>query len=349
MTSSGRLAPIETLPVELLQRVFFESLEFNLPRASLPIARALSSHVVFTWLIRLAFSSENSSSDAALFVIPFLPFDYFGLSDDQRTALQTEVLKCRWCTVQLVRQCQREYVENVLNRKGADLVLSETDTMRLRNGLQHGWGSVDAFDLHNDRARRSRGDLVISTQLRAANEHGTGEDPEGESDNGRRKLAIWFNLGAVQIREPRAIIQQTDVFRLPCVSNVSDPCRMPDRLLCPPWTEDKLQLLALFSTEAYIDDIQISRSKKVLRQLILDREYVIFERLLSLQIRVKGYAYPLRWPVGANIFRLAARSAESSDDDPFLRLLFLQHRDDIPPKDSSIRTLMQRYDRRTAR
>lgn len=331
MPGKTPLSAFERLPTELIHRIFFLSLEFNLPRSSLALATALSSEVVYTWLIRLAFSSSNSSSASGLFVHPFLPLDYYSLDDRERAALQTEVLKCNWCNVRLVRKCQREYVEHVLGAKCRDLLIGDGDgdASQLREMTGY-WDQMDRVDARPI-GRRGKGDLVVPTR-----EKGTDRV---------KKVAIWFNFGAVQIREKSPIVHEADVFRLPACT-AAEPCRMPDRLLRAPWTEEKLELLTLFSAEAYIDEGNTyERSKLVLRQLIIDRDFVTFQRLLSLHIRVRVYSYPLRWPVKANHFRLAARHAER-DDDPFLTFLFTQRRDEIPGDDSSIRALMMRYDQR---
>lgn len=326
---SNTLSALERLPTELIHRIFFLSLEFNLPRSSLALAAALSSEVVYTWLIRLAFSSSNSSSASGLFVHPFLPLDYYSLNNAERAALQTEVLRCHWCDVRLMRKCQREYVEHVLGAKCRNLVIENGDASRLREMAGY-WEGMNRFDTRPV-GRRGKGDLVVPTR-----EKGTDRV---------KKVAIWFNFGAVQIREQSPIVHEADVFRLPACT-AAEPCRMPDRLLRAPWTEEKLELLTLLSTEAYIDEGNTyERSKAVLRQLIIDRDFATFERLLSLHIRVRVYSYPLRWPVKPNHFRLAARHAEG-DDDPFLRLLFTQRRDQIPGDDPSIRALMMRYDQR---
>jgi hypothetical protein len=195
------------------------------------------------------------------------------------------------------------------------------------------WESVDRFS-HAPQGRRGKGDLVVAAQ-----------DPRAGI---RLKISIWFNIGAVQIREPSPVFYEVDVFSLPSCSFM-EPCRMPDKLLRPPWTEEKLEFLTLLSTEAYIDeDTSFQRSKAVLRQLIKDRDVKTFERLLSMQIRVKVYGYPLPWPTRPNHFRMAARYAQS-EDDPFLRILFTLRREDVPARDASMWALMMKYDQRNGK
>lgn len=319
---------ITKLPVELIQRIFFECLEINFPRASPKIANALSHPLIYTWLIRLAFSSNNESSKYDFFVDSFLPLRYCLLDTRQRAALQTEILECRWCTLPLMRRCQREYVYHVLRQKCTTLDISPADRDQLAN-LDEFWDSMNRYDT-SPSGRRGKGDLVISAR-----------DPVTDTS---RKIAIWFNFGSVQIREPSPVFHEADVFRLPSCS-FTDPCRVPDKLLCHPWTDDKLELLTLLSTEAYIDENNhFERSKMILRQVIQDRDIKTFTILLCMNIRVRVYGYPLRWPVRPNHFRVAARLAHPDEKDPFLWSLFSMRRDDVPVEDRAIRALMIKYD-----
>ncbi|EFW19017.1 conserved hypothetical protein [Coccidioides posadasii str. Silveira] len=324
-------APIERLPVELIHKIFFLSLEFNFPRASAHIAAALSNEVIYTWLIRVAFSSANPSSSSGVLVHPFLPAHYFSLDANQKTELQTEILRCQWCTASLMRKCQREYVEHIIRQKCSDLIISPQDRARLDN-LDPYWETMDRYS-NATHGKRGKGDLIVSARHPDTGEH--------------LKVAIWFNFGSVQIRERSPVFHETDLFRLPCCST-THPCRMPDHLLRSPWTEEKLELLSLLSNEAYIDeDGKFERSKGILRQLVIDRDFETFRRLLELHIRVKIYLYPLRWPVRSNIFRVAARCAqpENIHNDPFLRLLFTEHRGEIPQTDHSIWKLVEKFDK----
>ncbi|PGH29963.1 hypothetical protein GX50_07298 [[Emmonsia] crescens] len=371
---SLRKTPLERLPVELIQKIFFECLEINLPRSSLPIALALSNDVIHTWLIRLAFSSNNESARTGFFTKPYLPFDYFSLCASQRASLQTEILKCRWCTLHLMRKCQRDHVDHVIRQKCKDLIMSPAGRQKLQD-LKPYWQSMDRLDPRPSGSRGS-GDLTVETRvpkpplqqkIQPESSPSTSiftnitptptpntntnvsispgvTTPSTHSD--LRKIAIWFNFGSVQIRERSPIFQETDLFRLPSCST-REPCRMPDRLLCPPWTPDKLELLTLLSTEAYIDeDERRDRSKAVLRQVIFDRDLETFKHMLGMHIRAKNYGYSFPWPVRQSHYRVAARYAGPTDDDPFLRILFTDRKGEVPAGDHSIKALMARYDQR---
>ncbi|KAJ9192717.1 hypothetical protein DTO166G4_5172 [Paecilomyces variotii] len=309
---------LESLPVEIIQKIFLECLEISLPRASLFIARSLSDPLIYAWLVRLAFSSANDSSRHGFFTPDFLPppLDFFALSPEERSVLQTRLLQCRWCTVELMRRCQRDYVEHVIRRKCQQLIFSSQDREFLSN--------LDSYFLRRaqyDRGRngrRGKGDIILNAK-----------DPESQRD---LKVAIWFNFGAVQIREPSPVFYETDMFRLPACS-VDAPARMPDKLLHPPWTGAKLEFLSLLSLEAYIDeDSSCHRSKRVIRQAIHARDFNTFENLLGMYIRVKNYNYPLRWPARPSHFRAALKYARGPND-PFVRYLVQNRWHELPPHD----------------
>ncbi|OXV10238.1 hypothetical protein Egran_02003 [Elaphomyces granulatus] len=307
---------LESLPVELIRKIFFECLEINLPRASLYIAQILSDEHVYTWLIRVAFCSLNESSRTGFFTPSFLPspLDFFAVSSSDRTRLQASILGCRWCTLPLMRKCQREYIEHVIRLKCRNLRFAPEDRKKLTN-LDAAFSRLGDWD-QAPGGRRGKGDLIVAAKAPDAN----GSD---------LKVAIWFNVGALQIREPSPIYYEIDLFRLPCCA-VENPPRMPRKLLHPPWTPVKLEFLALLATEAYIDeDNSYARSKRVLRQVIRDRDFPTFQRLLGLSIRTKIYNYPFRWPARPSHFRAALRHAEGQND-PFVRFLCENRWGDLP-------------------
>lgn len=335
-----QLSRLENLPTELIQKIFFECLEINLPRASLTIAGALSNETIYTWLIRLAFSSDNEGSRTGFFTHSFLPFDYYSLNSTQRADLQTAILECRWCTLPLMRKCQKQYLEHAIQQKCSDLIFSEQDRAKLED-LE---GSLRGAE-HIDRApngRRGKGDLIVTASRPNSSSSASTGSGQGKVDV---KVALWFNFGALQIREHSPVYYETDVFRLPCC-NLMEPCRIPDKLLSPPWSSEKLEFLSLLSAEAYIDDdSSYNRSKLVLRQVIKDREFEVFEKLLSMYIRVKVYRYPLRWPTKVNHFRAALRWADP-EHDPFVEALLVQRWQDLPKDEVSLRSRMMRHVRK---
>lgn len=113
---------LESLPVELLERIFLYALNLQLPRASPALGAALSREGVYRVLILRAFWDDRDGGDGddgggvegvegveprtrAWKAISrmFRPMDAPpALSYGERSALQVDVLRCRWCTVSRV-------------------------------------------------------------------------------------------------------------------------------------------------------------------------------------------------------------------------------------------------------
>lgn len=314
-------SPLERLPVEIIQVIFLYSLEFNFPRVSRYIAGILSNTVIYTWLIRLAFSSANEGSKRGLFTSDFLPapLNFWTLSAEERRDLQSDILGCGWCTLPLIRRCQKDYVEHVIRRLMLDLEFCAEDLPMLTDMARR---FENLGDCERGGEVSSKGDMVLKVHDRITKTE--------------ERVAIWFHFGAVQVRRPSKFYTHHDIFQLPNCSAMSPP-RMPDRLLCPPWTETKLEFLQLFSTIAYIDEeSSLPRSQRILRQLIRDRDLGTFERLLQIHVLAQDYKFPQRWPVPAIIFRAALKYADERDD-PFIRMLVNQCWEDIPHDDLQLK------------
>ena len=56
------LSPLEALPVELIQQIFFHALEVNMPRASSHIASVLSDPSIYSALILFAYFDSDDES-----------------------------------------------------------------------------------------------------------------------------------------------------------------------------------------------------------------------------------------------------------------------------------------------
>ena len=104
-----RLSIFETLPVEIIDKIFLYSLEVNLPRASKIIARTLTSERIYRILILLAFWDDHSRdplSPALRRILAPVDYKYVGpILENARRALQHNIFRFRWCTMdRLLRQ-----------------------------------------------------------------------------------------------------------------------------------------------------------------------------------------------------------------------------------------------------
>jgi hypothetical protein len=313
---------LESLPVEILQLIFLHCLEVNLPRASPRLSNALSNPLLYTWLVRLAFSSTNPSSREGFFTPDFLPppLDFWALSWEERQQLQTTLLACRWCTFPLLRRCQREYVAHAIRQKCAGLVFHEDDEAILSN-LDQRFEDLDDCDWAVN-GRRGKGDLVIPAQLET--------DSKTSSSRIDRKVAIWFHFGAVQIREPHEIYYENDIFRLPC-SVAIRPGRIPDKVLRSPWSDSQFKFLRLLSTDFYLDEDEVipERSSEITYRLIRKRKIEPFRRLLRIPFRAANCRVPARWPLQPSHYSMVRRCGSGSGD-PFAMTILNERWNDIP-------------------
>ncbi|KAJ5674645.1 uncharacterized protein N7477_004579 [Penicillium maclennaniae] len=166
---------LESLPVEILQLIFLYSLEINLPRASPYLSRALSNPLLYTWLIRLVFSSTNPGSRQGFFTPDFLPPPLRLLVSTLATAPTSA------------------------NHHPRLQMVYSTTPPPMSTRIHPYFSNLSQCDQALD-GRRGKGDLIIPATL-----------PTSLPG----KVAIWFHFGAVQIREQNDIYFEADLFRLP--------------------------------------------------------------------------------------------------------------------------------------
>ncbi|KAI9674607.1 MAG: hypothetical protein M1829_003689 [Trizodia sp. TS-e1964] len=97
------LSPLETLPLELIRHIFLHSRNVNLPRASLPIAAALSSVAVYIDISCLAFNIRKDRKETRHLEEYKGPEEliqgYTWVRADSK--LQSDIMTCRWMTLKM--------------------------------------------------------------------------------------------------------------------------------------------------------------------------------------------------------------------------------------------------------
>lgn len=109
-TTTGALSHLERLPAEILQMVFLECLNLNLPRASPRLASTLSSFYIKSQLFFIAFSSENfmlRHGDQLMRILK---------SSAAIAKFQSEILQFRWMTLDFLHQCIPLYLKKEFHR-----------------------------------------------------------------------------------------------------------------------------------------------------------------------------------------------------------------------------------------
>ncbi|KAJ5598983.1 hypothetical protein N7450_000050 [Penicillium hetheringtonii] len=100
------LSILETLPVEVIEKIFLYSLNLHLPRASSVLAVALSREKIYSLLIILALWNdplETSPLNPAMASM-LAPLEYAPLTRGHRESIQAALFRCKWCTMERVRE-----------------------------------------------------------------------------------------------------------------------------------------------------------------------------------------------------------------------------------------------------
>ncbi|RAL02234.1 uncharacterized protein BO80DRAFT_424151 [Aspergillus ibericus CBS 121593] len=138
-----RKSILESLPVELIEKIFLYSQNVNFARCSSSLAAAVSSERIFRALILLAFWDDSAmpagttrASEAAISRI-LRPVEYIPISHAERRNLQDSILRCKWCTVQRLLAQLPDLMNLTLQRHwfGAGMTMSAVEEESLTQFL----------------------------------------------------------------------------------------------------------------------------------------------------------------------------------------------------------------------
>lgn len=230
-------APLEQLPTELLEIIFFHHLNLSLPQSSPVIGSKLASEHVKTQLVLRVCSVGTSktypSEQAALFP---------AMTDHAEA--QSAILQMRWMTLSFLRKLIPDYITKTLVRElgerrlqwlGKGPFVTKESESTIRQYLE---------DYPARLTKRNQGDPPMFGLV------------NWRIENPPRYIRISFSLhdGMVTIEEGR--IHQLENFtqyvrvlsadrhqwRIFCGIN---GCRVPRKLLHAPWTTDKCEFLEM--------------------------------------------------------------------------------------------------------
>lgn len=233
------LSSLERLPTELLENVFFQCLNVNLLRASRVLLSALSSFYVKSQLLFKLFSSDQG----------------YGLQDSEELIgilqtkqevanLQSSILRLRWMTTDFLRRCRPIFLGRTLLRQFKAFQWQWIDGSP---AAKLTYARVAKFV---QEAYRRAGEGAEEEQLR---------DITWEysiSDEKAIDITFGFVNGVVWLGETTLL----DAFRCQRTEkrwkllNCLDECRIPEKLLHGPWTDEKCEFLAvLIAGRATVD------------------------------------------------------------------------------------------------
>lgn len=99
-----RLTRLEVLPTEILQQIFFYSLNLNFARVSLSIRNAVTNDRIYGLLILLAcWGGPGERIPCEAVKRSFAPMEYTPISTKEREDLQNLLFRSSWCTLDRLR------------------------------------------------------------------------------------------------------------------------------------------------------------------------------------------------------------------------------------------------------
>ena len=222
------LASLERLPIELLEIIFFQCLNVNLPQASLTLAAALSSFHVKARLLTKVFSSYGSLETRckkSLLHDNELRGLVGGLPEVAK--LQSNILKSRWFTLDFLQQCIPIYLQNT--------ILRNCKTLRL----------VSANGVAGEVLTKA----TFAHWMRSASEQHHMDDPGGLSGDISgyvySKYTKFPVLMVVGSRDGSICLRGSGILTSYTLLHCLDGCWLPEKLLRGPWTEAKCEFLML--------------------------------------------------------------------------------------------------------
>lgn len=230
-------APLEQLPTELLEIIFFYNMNLSLPHASPVIGKKLASGHVKTQLVLRVCSAGTPkiypSEQAALFP---------GMIDHAEA--QSAILQMRWMTLSFLRQLIPDYITKTLVRElgkrqlqwlGKGPVVTMESESTIRQYLE---------DFPARLTKRNQDDPPMFGLL------------SWRIENPPRYIRISFSLHdgivTVEVRHIHKLESSTQYVRLLSTDSHQwrifcgiNGCRVPDKLLHAPWTTDKCDFLEM--------------------------------------------------------------------------------------------------------
>lgn len=231
LCSTTRLSHLERLPAEILQMVFLECLNLNLPRASPRLASTLSSFYIRSQLFFIAFSSENFMLRHGDHLMCILK------SSAAIAKLQSEILQFRWMTLDFLHQCIPLYLKKEFHR-----------TSKLSD-LEHSAETVTG-SLSKETAPKLISDPnEVKSRMRMEMFPDIGEHKQWWFGTSNSFVSIISPQGWVNLHLPFEF-----EWLLGRMLHCEDGCLMPEKLLRGPWTPSQCEFLeSLVHAGATID------------------------------------------------------------------------------------------------
>ena len=274
-----KLSQLERLPAELLQEIFLQSLNLNLPRASPVLGSILSSSHIKKLLVFLAFSSDDGyclEHSAELLSI---------LHTKQEIGnLQSAILRLKWMDLTFLNQCIRSFIVKTLLHRFLEFNLGWK-----KPGQKPTEATVTEFvtEVYGRNCSGFEGEGLLDLY------HFTWH----MGDQNKVILSLGLRDGLVELQfgsKPDLKSRGYDQYRwrlLFCLEG----CRIPDKLLHGPWTNSKCDFLEIVTRSGASVDWVSSTGGEVadlgLKDAVLEHNHRAVDLLVGLppQARFRSY------------------------------------------------------------
>jgi hypothetical protein len=350
------LSPLESLPTEIIQKIFFHSIEVNLARASPIFSRCLTSESIYRICLLYSFFDENTEckiQDKPLgktITKAFRPAEYHTLDGEERRRLQAAVLDCRWCTYDRVKACLPEVLRLTVHSVWAQngVLMEKDESSRLNTfdyeELEQGRATSEGIRPFVGVDERDNQEMTLEIFSTFSIEINKEEDSPGSYDE----------LGS----QPRATQNRARIFHpVTCFL-------CPSKLLCEPWTMEKIRFFHLLRKHrgnrwdadgASLEDSTVARQSVqrainnairktdldfMIALLILDK--IFHETIVYHYRKEKFQNIPYQYTISPDHFKVAITQPENSIQT--LRLLIKFDSRSLPWWDSDLQAWARKQD-----
>ncbi|KAL8707999.1 MAG: hypothetical protein Q9220_007079 [cf. Caloplaca sp. 1 TL-2023] len=257
---------LEYLPVEIIESIFLYSLEFNLPRASLKLGRALSSTHIKNSVLRVVVKNPYEQNR-------------LGRQPGEIGEIQSALLRCRWFDHSMFARVLNEVRVNALAAffQAPQLVLSNKQPMEISQQALLGPGCPIL-----DTSTATIASFLQNLQEQS-NEHGE-RIWKWVADSGR-----GFSLFLTKYPGRIVLVSYSSQngsdridYQLMCEFELACGCQIPSKVLHGPWTRTKIEFLdALMNARASLGWESSSNGEEAERSL---KEAIVHTNLPLLNV-----------------------------------------------------------------
>lgn len=261
------LAPLERLPVELLEKIFFDCLNLNFPRASVAIGERLASNHVKTKLYIMVFAYKFTDHEDSAIASTIKDHPLVDGDGQPLTNLQSGVLALRWMTPTFLQLSMQKLMFKAIITQINKQDFSHVSRKR-SNNLASFIKPIIEFISESSEAMQSSSDRrwsVIDTKRRTMS---LSERQEVEVLLEFHQQFPHYACVKLPVYESLYLpvyVNHTVVFS--CLHK----CRIPQKLLHGPWDTSKCAMLAhIMKAGCGIDRSGNTTDEEVVNQGLID-------------------------------------------------------------------------------